>query len=398
MRLTAPNTGPQNVPKGEAMKLLHLSDLHLGKRVNNYSMLEDQEYILAEILQMVDEEQPDGVILAGDIYDRPVPPTEAVNLFDTFLVQLAQRKVQVYIISGNHDSAERIAFGGRLMELSGVHVSPAYTGVVEPVVWEDAYGPVALWLLPFLKPAHVRHAFPEEQVESYTDAMRVAIAKMNPDFSRRNVLVTHQFITGAAKSDSEEISVGGADNVDASVLEGFDYVALGHIHGPQNIDGNPRIRYCGTPLKYSISEQDHKKSVTVVELGEKGNLIIRELPLHPKRDMKEIRGSYEELMRMDAYKGTSLQEDYLQIVLTDEDDIPNAMARLRTAYHNLMTLKYDNKRTASAARFEGSVEVKDKSPLELFEELFRLQNGCDLSEPQRSYLCDIIETLWEEKR
>ena len=259
------------------MKIIHLSDLHLGKRVHEFSMLDDQRYILKQILEHVAEEHPDVVILAGDIYDKPVPPAEAVQLFDQFLCGFAEQGVEVMIISGNHDSAERIAFGGKLMEHSGVHVSPVYDGDVKPVELEDAYGIVQFFLLPFIKPIHVRRCYAEEEIESYTDAMRTAISHMERNADARQVLVTHQFVTGAERSDSEEISVGGTDNVDVTVFDGFDYVALGHIHRPQRIMRDT-VRYCGTPLKYSFSEAGHEKSLTVVELEEKGKVSIRPIP------------------------------------------------------------------------------------------------------------------------
>ena len=244
------------------MKFVHLSDLHIGKRVNGFSMLEDQKYILDSITEIIKTECPDAVFIAGDVYDKSVPPAEAVQLFDDFLVTLAQLNPKIFVISGNHDSAERIAFGGRLMESDGVYMSPVYNGRVIPVEINDKYGPVRIYMLPFIKPAHVRAAFPDEEIYSYTDAVRTAIDKMNIDTTVRNILITHQFVTGASKCDSEDITVGGTDNVDAYVFEPFDYTALGHIHGPQNA-GSDSIRYCGTPLKYSFSECGHKKSVTV---------------------------------------------------------------------------------------------------------------------------------------
>ena len=260
------------------MKLIHLSDLHLGKRVYDFSLLEDQAYILKEILKVIDTEEPDGVIIAGDIYDKSVPSTEAVELLDEFLVQLSRRDLQVFLISGDHDSPERLAFASRLIASAGIHMSPVYHGVIEPIVLTDAYGPLNVYLLPFVKPAHVRRFFPDRKIESYQDALCAAIEALPVDWSGRNVLVTHQFVTGAVRSDSEEISVGGTDNIDAAVFERFDYVALGHIHGPQNIRSE-RIRYCGTPLKYSFSEAEHVKSVTVTEIGEKGSLPVRKVPL-----------------------------------------------------------------------------------------------------------------------
>ena len=230
------------------MKMIHLSDLHLGKRVNEFPMLEDQRHVLIEILSVMDAEHPQVVLIAGDVYDKSVPSAEAVQLFDWFLTELAQRKLEVFIISGNHDSAERIAFGSEIMQRSGIHLSPVYNGTVTPVALQDENGEVCFWLLPFIKPVHIRRFFEEETIESYTDAMRAAIRQMEIDPQKRNVLITHQFVTGASRCDSEEVSVGGADNVDAEVFDVFDYVALGHLHGPQNI-GSEAIRYSGSPLK-----------------------------------------------------------------------------------------------------------------------------------------------------
>ena len=377
------------------MKLIHLSDLHLGKRVNDFSMLEDQQYILAEILQIIDREKPDGVLIAGDVYDKSVPSAEAVALLDDFLVRLSRRELRIFVISGNHDSPERMAFGGRLMERSGVHLAPVYDGRVEPVVLTDEYGPVKLYLLPFVKPSHVRRCFPEREIATYTDAVAAAIEAMGVDTAVRNVLVTHQFVTGAARCDSEELSVGGTDNVDAAVFDPFDYVALGHIHGPQQV-GRETVRYCGTPLKYSFSEAGHKKSVTVVELGAKGSVTIRTIPLKPLRDMVELRGTYEELTLRAFYEGTTYPRDYIHITLTDEEDIPDAVGKLRIIYPNLMKLDYDNKRTRAGIRLEGAEDVQQKSPLELLEEFYSNQNGQPMSEEQRAFARDMMERIWEE--
>lgn len=377
------------------MKLIHLSDLHLGKRVSEFSMLEDQRYILEEILRIIDGERPDAVLIAGDIYDKPVPPAEAVGLFDDFLVRLARRETQVFIISGNHDSPERIAFGARLMDRSGIHLSPVYDGHVEPVALEDEHGTVNIYMLPFLKPAHVRRFFPEEEIDSYTDALRTAVRAMEIDPAARNVLVTHQFVTGAARCDSEDISVGGTDNVDVTAFDGFDYVALGHIHNPQQVV-RETVRYCGTPLKYSFSEVGHEKSVTVAELGEKGDISIRTAPLIPLRDMKELRGSYEDLTRRSFYENTTWREDYTHITLTDEEDIPDAVGKLRVIYRNLMKLDYDNRRTRSGGEILGSGQVEKKSPLELFSELYEKQNNQPMTEEQRAFAAGLIGTIWED--
>ena len=375
------------------MKLIHLSDLHIGKRVNEFNLLEDQQYILTKILNIIDDEAPDAVLIAGDVYDKSVPSAEAVALLDDFLCRLAKRDLHIFVISGNHDSPERIAFAARLLKPVGVHLSPVYDGKVAPTVLEDEHGPVNVYMLPFVKPAHVRRFFPEAEIETYTDALRVAVEALGMDKSGRNVLVTHQFITGAARSDSEEVSVCGSDNVDVSVFDGIDYVALGHIHGPQNI-GSEHVRYCGTPLKYSFSEARHEKFVTVVELGEKGDLAVRTVPLVPKRDMRELKGTYEELTYKPNYEGTNT-DDYLHITLTDEEDIPDVIGKLRTIYPNLMKLDYDNLRTRTSAELTGAEELERKSPLELFAEFYEKQNGQPLSQEQRAFSEAMMEEIWE---
>ena len=417
------------------MKFIHLADLHIGKRVNAFPMLEDQRYILKQILTILREEQPDGgVILAGDIYDKAIPSAEAVELFDEFLTQLAALRLRVFIIAGNHDSPERIAFGNRLMDRSGIYLSPVYDGHVKRITCRDTASavtlsaanavdlnagthsvesastsaaastcpPVDVYLLPFLKPANVRRFYPEETIESYTDAMRVAIAHMDIDPTHRNLLVTHQFVTGASRSDSEDISVGGSDNVDASVFAPFDYVALGHLHGPQQMgeEGSPLIRYAGTPLKYSFSEARHHKSVTVVEIGEKKadgttDVCIGTRELRPLHDMREIRGSYEELTLRANYEGTAT-DDYIHATLTDEIEVPDAARHLQVIYPNLMKLDYDNARTRgqSSERLELE-QLEEKSPLDLFSELFEKQNHKEMTEEQARYVQAQMEKIWE---
>ena len=378
------------------MKLIHLADLHLGKRVNGFSMLDDQRDILDKMLPMIDGEAPDAVLIAGDVYDKPVPPAEAVRLFDDFLTALAMRRLQVFVISGNHDSPERIAFGNRLMAGSGVHLSPVFAGESSciPVTLQDRFGPVNFYMLPFVKPVHVRQFYPDAAIQSYTDALRTVTEAMAPDAGARNVLLTHQFVTGAARCESEELSVGGSDNVDASVFDGFDYVALGHLHGPQKI-GRETLRYCGSPLKYSFSEARQHKSMTVVELGEKGTIAVRTLPLPPLHDLCELRGRYDELTARDFYKDTTWQEDYTHITLTDEEDIPDAIGRLRAVYHNLMKLDYDNRRTRAGGALQAPAAVEEQRPIELFAQFFEKQNGRPLSDEQRALTEKLIETIWE---
>lgn len=375
------------------MKLVHLSDLHLGKRVNEVSMIEDQKVILSQIMDIVSTEHPDAVLIAGDVYDKSVPSAEAVTLFDAFLCGLSQQKIPVLIISGNHDSPERLAFGGRLMEGAGIYISPVYDGQVRSLTLSDRYGEVCFWMLPFLKPAHVRRFFPDSKIDSYTDAIQTVIQSMDLDPNIRNVLLAHQFVSGATTCESEETSVGGLDNVDVSAFDGFDYVALGHLHGPQNVGSN-RIRYCGTPLKYSFSESNHYKSVTVVELGQKGQLEVHTLPLHAAHDMRIIRGTFEEVTNKNNYASAGI-DDYLHIILTDEDDVPEALGRLRVIYPNIMKLSYDNTRTRTDQIIDSAVDVQYKSPLELFEELFELQNNQPMNQIQRQFTQELIEAIQE---
>lgn len=387
------------------MRLIHLSDLHIGKRVNEFSMLEDQEYILKEILGIIDEEKPDGVIIAGDVYDKSVPGEEAVKLLDSFLTSLAKRKLQVYMISGNHDSAAKLAFASKLIDLSGIHISPVYDklrfagnerGKLAPLELGDSDGfTVKIHMLPFVKPATVRAVFPEEadEIGDYTDACRVAIEHMEIDESETNILVAHQFVTGAERSESEE-NVGGLDNVDVSVFEPFDYVALGHIHGPQKA-GRETVRYCGTPLKYSLSEAKHTKSVTVIDIPENKKVDIRTVPLTPLHELREIKGTFDELMDKKTYEGETV-DDYLYIVLTDEEDVPDALGKLRTVYPNIMKLRYDNTRTRTEQVIDDGVVLEGKSMIELFDELYEKQNNQPMNDEQRAIMLDVIGTVDKE--
>ena len=377
------------------MKLVHLSDLHLGKRINEFSMMEDQKYILWEICRIIEEEKPDGVIIAGDVYDKSVPSAEAVTLLDEFLVRLARLGQEVFMISGNHDSAERIAFGSRLIDASGIHLSPVYSGEITPCTLRKGGEEVKIWMLPFIKPADVRRFFPEEEIPDYTAAVRTVIQHMQINPEEQNILAAHQFVTGAVRSESEDVSVGGLDNVNASVFDVFDYVALGHIHGPQHI-GRETIRYCGTPLKYSFSEKDHVKSVTVVTMGGKGDAEIRTIPLKPRHDMREIKGKYHELILNESYEGTAT-DDYLHVILEDENDVPDALNNLRMVYPNIMKLDYDNERTRASSEIGSADGILKKSGPELFDEFYTIQNGLPMTEEQREYVQALLEKLEEEK-
>ena len=374
------------------MRLMHLSDLHLGKRVYEFSMYEDQKYILKQILEIAGEQKANAVLISGDVYDKPIPPAEAVQLFDDFLTALSDRKVPVYVISGNHDSAERLSFGARLMTQSSVFMSAAFHGTVQKYSLQDEYGTVNFYLLPFLKPTIVRQAYPEAEIGSYQEAVQYVLAQTPVEKSQRNVLLAHQFVTGAKTSESEEILVGGLDNMDASLFDDFDYVALGHIHTPQKI-GRETVRYCGTPLKYSFSEAKRDKSVTMVELQEKGSVQLQEIPLHPLHDLREIKGSYEELTARKNYAGTKT-DDYLHITLTDEEDIPDVMDRLHTIYPGIMKLDYDNLRTRTMNQIDAVQQVQDKTPVQLFAEFYELQNNQPMSAQQQEHVQKLIDQIW----
>ena len=377
------------------MRFLHLSDLHLGKRVCEFSMLEDQQFILEQILALLDSHPVDAVLLAGDLYDKPVPPAEAVRLLDWFLTELPRRGLPVFAVSGNHDSADRVAFGSALLAESRVYVSPVFSGIPAPVTLTDAYGPVDLYLLPFLKPAAVRHVFPDEPIESYNDALACVLDRMQPDPGRRSVLVAHQFVAGAASCESEEPSVGGIDWVDASLFDRFDYVALGHLHSPQKV-GRETLRYCGTPLKYSFSEANQKKSASFVELGPKGTVTVTTESLTPRHDLRELKGSYMELTDRRSYEGTAT-DDYLHITLTDQQDVPDALARLRVIYPNLMRLDYDNLRTQTQNDLDAPARTEQKTPLEHFAAFYELQNNQPMTSQQTAFCQQLIETLWKEE-
>lgn len=376
------------------MKLFHISDLHLGKKLNEFSMIEDQEFILREILGIIDEEKPNGVLIAGDVYDKTVPSEEAMKLWDDFLISLAAMKVPVFAISGNHDSAIRFSNHGKLVDSTGIHLSPVYDGSAKCFTLTDGGITVNIHMLPFVKPAVVRGIFEGEEIADYTDACRIAVRHMDidkSDKSAKNILIAHQFVTSAVRCDSEEVSVGGLDNVDASVFDDFDYVALGHIHGKQTI-GRETVRYSGTPLKYSFSEKDHNKSITVVNV-DAGGVSVSEIPLKPLHDLREIRGTYEELTARDNYAGTNT-DDYIHAVLTDENDVVNAFGKLQTIYPNLMKLSYDNARTREQRDVTDAVDVENRTPLELFEEFYEKQNNAPMSKEQRDFVIGCIGDIW----
>ena len=378
------------------MKFLHISDIHLGKRFNEFSLIEDQRFILYKILNCIDEQKPDAVLIAGDVYDKSIPSVEAIELFDEFLRKLSERNILVFITSGNHDSPERMCCGTSLMEKSGFYFSKTYDGSVVHHRVEDKNGAINIYLMPYIKPSMVKARFPEEadagKLDSYTDAVRFVINKMELNREERNILVAHQFVTGSTRCESEEISVGGQDNVDAAVFEGFDYVALGHLHGAQKA-GSDTVCYSGSPLKYSFSEIAHKKGGFMIELGAKGDVKIEKVLFEPLHDVRELKGTYNDLMNRNNYKDTAT-DDYLHITLTDEEEIPEGFAKLALVYKNLIKMDYDNKRSRASGIVEDAIDVERTAPIDLFEQFFNMQNGTGFSEEQKNFAQGLIEDIW----
>ena len=360
------------------MRFLHLADLHIGKRVNGFSMIEDQKFVFEQVYNVIENEKIDGIIMAGDIYDKPVPSAEAVKLFDEMLTRLVSINLPIFVISGNHDSAERIGFGSDILSAAKVYMSRVYNGNLQKIELEDDYGKINVYLLPFIKPATVKNIYKEAEIKDYDDALEYVLSQEKIDETKRNVIVSHQFVTGAMRSESEEVSVGGLDNVSVENYEAFDYVALGHIHRAQQM-GRESARYAGTLLKYSFSEEKHNKSMTIVDLKEKGNIEIKEIPVKPLHDLKTIKGKFSKITSEEFYKELK-KEDYYRAVLTDEDDILNAIGKLKSIYPNLMSMEYDNTRTRSYSVVDNVETGETKSPLDYFEEFFEKQNGRKMSE------------------
>ena len=370
------------------MKFLHIADLHLGKRVNEYSMLDEQRAVLEQIVDITKKEKPHAVFIAGDVYDKLTPPAEAVMLLDSFLCSLARCGTEVFLISGNHDSPERLAFGSALMEGSGVHIAPVYDGTLSKHTVKDEYGEVDVYMLPFIRPSNVKRFFEDKEILSYTDAVNTAIDAANIDFDgRRTVLLSHQFVTGGTTCESEVFAVGGLDNVDADAYDGFDYVALGHLHGQQKIvDG--RIYYSGTPLKYSFSEKDHKKGVLLGEMDGDGGVKTTLIPLIPLHDMRELKMTFNEAIEHPS-------DDYMHIILTDEVPVPFAHSKLLSYFPNLMNTDYE-----TGSKEEDDIllaEHKYTSPSEIFEELFEKINGRPMTDEQRKISDELIKKIWEEE-
>lgn len=380
------------------MKLMHIADLHVGKKVNEFSMIEDQKHIFKEILKIAKNQKIEGIIIAGDVYDKSIPTTEAVDLLDDFLTELAKSGVTIFMISGNHDSPERLEFGSRIMGKYHIHIAGDYNGTIPKITLEDEYGKVHFHLMPYLKPIMVNRKL-SVKTKSFDEAIRLALKDCVINKDERNILVTHQFVTASKctpeRSDSEVKSLGGLDNVDVSAFDAFDYVALGHIHRPQAM-GRSMVRYSGSPLKYSFSEVNHQKSVVILDLKQKGETDFKLLPLNPIHEMKKLSCSLAELRQGQTLKAVAA-DAYVHVTLTDEEEIIDAISKVRDVYPYVMLLDFDNKRSQenlNAHSLTGE-DLKEKTKLELFQDFYKNQNNCAMTEQEETIFVKILEKLEE---
>ena len=366
------------------MKLLHLSDLHLGKSLGDFDLIEDQKYILNQVLDLIDEESVDVVLIAGDVFDKSVPSEAATRILDSFLSELAAKKVKTFIISGNHDSDDRLNYGSTLFESNQVYISAIYDGHLDKHVINDGETEINIYLLPFIKASQVKHFFPKAEIESYEDAVRVVLANADIDEKKKNILVAHQFVAGKGEDPmlggSEGAgtqSVGLVEKIGYDLFSMFDYVALGHIHSPQSV-GRCEVRYSGSPLKYSLSEVNNEKSVPIINVDKNG-VEINLIPLKPMRNMRHIVGKMEELLNKANVK---TPEDFIYVTLTDEEIINDAMGVFQQVYPNTVKIDYDNSHTREIEQVDISKIAQNKSFSELIGDFYRLIYNCEISEEE----------------
>ena len=380
------------------MKLMHLSDLHLGKLVLEQSMIDDQKYILNQIIDIVKKEKVDIVLIAGDVYDKSIPTIEAVNLFSNFLTKLYKLKVLVFVISGNHDSKDRLSFGNELFVDNGIYIEGIFNGNLRCETINDKDGKLNIYMLPFIKPVEIKRFYPDEIIDTYEDAIKCILKHSSINKSERNIIMVHQFVTSLGesviRSDSESISLGGIDNIDVTLFKDFDYVAMGHIHGPQKV-GRETVRYSGSPLKYSVSEVNQKKSVCIIEFNSKGDINISKIPLIPIRDMRVIKGPFDKLISKEIVNLEN-KNDYLDVILTDDDYIINAIGKLRKFYPNILKLEYENKISSNEVLDNIDIDKSNMSPIDLFSEFYKMQNGIELSTKKKKIIEEVIKEVNDE--
>ena len=380
------------------MKLMHLSDLHLGKLVLEQSMIDDQKYILNQIIDIVKKEKVDIVLIAGDVYDKSIPTIEAVNLFSNFLTKLYKLKVLVFVISGNHDSKDRLSFGNELFVYNGIYIEGIFNGNLRCETINDKYGKLNIYMLPFIKPVEIKRFYRDEIIDTYEDAIKCILKHSSINKSERNIIMVHQFVTSLGedviRSDSESISLGGIDNIDVTLFKDFDYVAMGHIHGPQKV-GRETVRYSGSPLKYSFSEVNQKKSVCIIEFNSKGDINISKIPLIPIRDMRVIKGPFDKLISKEIINLEN-KNDYLDVILTDDDYIINAIGKLRKFYPNILKLEYENKISSNEILDNIDIDKNNMFPIDLFSEFYKMQNGIELSTKKKKIIEEVIKEVNDE--
>ena len=376
------------------MKFAHISDLHLGKTLHGFSLIEDQKYALTQVLEICKKTEVQAILVAGDVFDHSVAPIEGIKLFEWFLHQAVSQKLLVFVISGNHDSGERLSFGTQFMIQNGLYFSKPYDGNIEPVVLQDEYGPVNVYLFPFIKPSIVSSALSNDSIKDYQDAVEKAISQMRINPKERNIIVSHQNILNAERSDSEEIIIGGVDGVSSALYEQFDYSALGHIHKPQTVGKN--VRYCGSLLKYSVSELNNQKTVTIIELKQKGTVNLSYEPLKPLRDIRQIKGKFEQILSL-AKTDQNNKDDFIDVILTDEDEVLDAIYSLRKIYPNILQLTYDNHNTRNNQDIQQLDSFSKADPFELFKEFYQNRRGTPLDNDQEEYIKDVIQDIWREK-
>ena len=373
------------------MRLIHLGDLHLGKSLGDFDLIEDQRYILDRILEIVDKNNIDGVLIAGDVYDRPIPSEAATNLLDYFLKSLAERNVKTFMISGNHDSDDRLNYGSSLFAANQIYISAKFKGSLYKQTVNDEFGEVNIYLLPFVKASQVRHFYPEEKIENYDAAVRTILKHTDIDYEKRNVIVAHQFVAGkgtdpelGGSEGAGTLSVGLVEKISYDCFDGFDYAALGHIHAPQSV-GREEVRYSGSPLKYSLSEVNNDKSVPMITLGDKGDVKIELLKLRPLRDMRHIKGPIEKLLDK---SNISRPEDFIYATLTNEEIINDAMGIMQQVYPNTVRIVYDNSRTRELDRIDITAITQHRSFDELISDFYRKMYSCEISEEELQVMMD----------
>lgn len=378
------------------MKFLHLGDLHIGKCIGEFDLLEDQRFILNQIIDIAEKNKVDAILIAGDIYDKSIPSESSVSLLDYFICQLAERKINTYIITGNHDSDERINFGSALFKASNIFISAKYEGKLHKQIFEDSNGIVNIYLMPFIKASQIRHFFPDKEINNYSDAVKTVLEKSEIDFKERNILIAHQFVAGRISepilSGSESVStqrVGLVEKVGVDCFDNFDYVALGHIHSAQSVERN-EVRYAGSPLKYSLNEADNDKFVTIVNLGEKGKVDIEMKPLYPFRDLRHIKGRMEQLLTKENISATN---DFIYVTLTDEDVIDNAMGIFQQYYPNTVRIEYDNSHTKELQQFDISQAVENKTFGEMIADFYRLIYNDDISSEELEVMNEVAREV-----